>query len=113
MSREKLLSLSAKDFIEEDVEHLEDNLKKYKRELEEKEREKKRIKKQKEITKCHEIALKVNQLIDSDIDFTKHGWVSEASKIIGITSQKTRKWIEKNYPKLLKNCYKRNVIMGL
>ena len=88
----------AKDFIEEDVEHLEDNLKKYKRELEEKEREKKKIKKQKEITKCHEIALKVNQLIDSDIDFTKRGCIYKSSKIIGITPQKTRKWIERNYP---------------
>jgi very-short-patch-repair endonuclease len=101
----------AKDFIEEDVEHLEDNLKKHKRELEEKEKEKKRIKKQKEINeinKCHEIALNVNQLIDSDIDFTTFGWVNKASKIVGISSQQTRKWIKRNYPKLLEEAFSRN-----
>jgi len=61
-----------------------------------------------EINKCHEIALKVNRLIDSDIDFTIYGWINKVSRIINISPQKTRNWIEKNYPKILGNCYKRN-----
>lgn len=49
-------------------------------------------------------------MIDSDIDFNSYGWVGKASKIIGITPQKTRKWIERNYPKLLEEAFSRNNI---
>lgn len=82
----------AKDFIEEDIEHLEDNLENYRKELKEKER----INNQKKIDQCHETALKINALIDAKIDFSKWGCIQKASKIIGITPQKTRNWIIKN-----------------
>lgn len=35
------------------------------------------------------------------IDFSKHGCLTEASKMIGITPQKTRKFMERNFPDLL------------
>lgn len=53
-------------------------------------------------------AVIINELIDSDIDFTKFGWVKKASLIIGITPQKTRKWLSTNYPKLIENSYIRD-----
>lgn len=45
----------------------------------------------------------------SNIDFTKYGWVKQASVILKITPQKTRKFIEKNAPELLLNANKRKL----
>lgn len=42
-----------------------------------------------------------------EINFSRNGWVGEASKIIGISPQKTRKWIQNNAPELLENAFTR------
>jgi hypothetical protein len=42
-----------------------------------------------------------NKLKESNIDFGAWGWVSKASKIIGITPQKTSAWIARNCPEVL------------
>ncbi len=64
------------------------------------------IKKQKEldkIDKLHEIAIKVNKIIDSDIDFTKFGWVNKVNQI---TDQPNgRRWIKRWCPWLLEKSY--------
>lgn len=94
----------AKNFIEDDIEHLEDNLKKYYDEIKELER----IKKQKEldeIDNLHEIAIKVNKIIDSNIDFTKFGWSEQVNKITGQSNG--RRWIKRWCPWLLENAFKR------
>ena len=45
----------------------------------------------------------------SSIDFSKLGWVSEVAKLFGgISPTKARKYIEKHFPDIAKNCYKRN-----
>lgn len=59
------------------------------------------------VSMVQDIAIKINNLIDASIDFSKYGWVNEASKIINVSPQKTRKWIEKNCSELLINAYKR------
>lgn len=41
----------------------------------------------------------------ANIDYTKHGWVSKASKVLEISPQKTRKYIERNCPELLDNAH--------
>ena len=48
------------------------------------------------------------KLQNSNINFSKLGWVGQASKIIGITPQKVTKWMKRNLPNLYKTCYKRN-----
>ena len=56
----------------------------------------------------YEINLKRKaNVLSSDIDFTKHGWVQQTSILIGITPQKTRKWFEKNMPDILEQAFKR------
>jgi very-short-patch-repair endonuclease len=50
----------------------------------------------KEINKCHEIALKINMLKDSNIDFTKWGWVSKVSKLIKINRHKVKEFLIEN-----------------
>ena len=62
---------------------------------------KKQRKEQTKIDRLHEIAIKINDIIDSNIDFTKYGWVQKVSEILKISPQKTRKWIQRNYPELL------------
>lgn len=37
----------------------------------------------------------IKELINSDIDFNKHGWRVKASKIIGIKPQKVEKWMKR------------------
>jgi very-short-patch-repair endonuclease len=50
----------------------------------------------------------IQELLNSNIVFEKYGWVGEASKIIGITSQKVKKWMERYMPDFYKDrCYKR------
>lgn len=67
------------------------------------------IKKQKEldkIDKLHDIAIKVNKIIDSNIDFTKFGWVEQVNKITGQTN--SRRWIKRWCPWLLENTFIKN-----
>lgn len=71
-----------------------------------------KIEKQKAEEKKQKIKLeKINkikkELLDSDIDFQKYGWISKASKIIGITPQNTKKWIKKHLPNIYEESYKR------
>ena len=52
----------------------------------------------------------IERLIQSDINFTKYGWVIEASNIIGITPQKVNKWMKRFMPDFYDTiCYKRNL----
>lgn len=43
----------------------------------------------------------------SNINFMKLGWVEQASKIIGVTPQKTGCWIKRMDPEFYETCYKR------
>ena len=49
----------------------------------------------------------LEKLKNSDIDFTKIGWVNDASKIINITPQKVGNWLNKIDPEFYSKCYKR------
>jgi hypothetical protein len=51
--------------------------------------------------------LRIERLNKANIDTSKFGWVQKASEVIGITPQKTRSWIQKNYPSYLEYAYKR------
>jgi len=50
---------------------------------------------------------KKEEINQSQIDFTKHGWVQRVSQIIGITPQKTRAWLEKNMPEIIEQSFRR------
>ena len=43
----------------------------------------------------------------SNIDFSKFGWVKEVSKLFGISENKAGTYIAKNFPEFYKSCYKR------
>jgi len=59
--------------------------------------------------KCKPI---IKKLKNSDIDFSKYGWVGKASKIIGITSQKVNIWMERHMKNFYEEkCYKRKINM--
>lgn len=48
------------------------------------------------------------RLLNSNIDFSKIGWVGEASKIIGITPQKVNQWMKRNMLEFYNDkCFKR------
>lgn len=94
-----------KDFIEKDIIHLEDNLLQYQTECEEI-KKLKCAKENKKINDCYDIAVKVNKLIDSDIDFNKFGWVTKVNNYLNIVS--SRKWIKRWCPWLLEGSYIRN-----
>lgn len=49
----------------------------------------------------------ISQIKSADIDTRKLGWVAKVSKIIGITDQKTRKWLHRNFPEFLEGAYTR------
>lgn len=44
---------------------------------------------------------------NSNIDFTKFGWVKEISKLFGIAENKAGKYIKTNFPDFYKSCYAR------
>lgn len=44
-------------------------------------------------------------LLNSNIDFSKFGWVKQAGILLDITPQKTTLWIRRNLPDFYKNCY--------
>lgn len=39
-------------------------------------------------------------VINANIDFTQFGWCTKVSKVLGITPQKARPWMERNLPEL-------------
>lgn len=49
----------------------------------------------------------LEKLKSSDIDFTKIGWVNDASKIINVTPQKVGSWLNRIDPEFYSKCYKR------
>ena len=46
-------------------------------------------------------------VLTSNIDFSKFGWVGKVSKLTGITSQHTSKWVKRYIPQLYERCFKR------
>ena len=44
---------------------------------------------------------------ESNIDFTKYGWVKEIARLFGIAENKAGEYIKKNFPDFYKNCYVR------
>ena len=60
----------------------------------------------KNIEFAHDIALKVNEVIDT-VDMTKFGWVKKVSDIAGISPNKGRDWVSAWCPWLLDNAYTR------
>lgn len=59
--------------------------------------------------KARKIDDTINQLINSNINFSKYGWVNEASKIINITPQKVNDWMRRNmYDFWNEKTFKRN-----
>jgi hypothetical protein len=45
------------------------------------------------------------KIISSNINFTKSGWISEISKITGISRNRVKNWMKLNLPEIYKNCY--------
>lgn len=50
---------------------------------------------------------RVARLLKAEIDTTRFGWVQKASDAIGMSPQKTRKWIQSVYPEFLENSFER------
>lgn len=49
-------------------------------------------------------------ILQSNIDFSKYGWVQKVSKIIGITTPKVNQWMKKNMNDFYEeSCFKRAV----
>ena len=53
----------------------------------------------------------IDLVINSEIDFTKLGWVTKVGKIINQKPQKVKYWMERMMPDFYKKCYKRNAEM--
>lgn len=54
----------------------------------------------------------IKKIKDSDIDFTKQGWVKQVSKIIGISENKGGNWVKKNMNDFYnEKCWKRKTPM--
>ena len=50
----------------------------------------------------------IEKVVNSDIDFSKEGWVKKVSKIIGISENKGSKWMKRNMTEFYVNyCWKR------
>ena len=67
---------------------------------------------EKHINKVYAIYNKVMILLESDIDFTKFGWVKYASKIIEIdgvnVGKNVGRWMKKYVPEFYKQCFNRS-----
>lgn len=51
---------------------------------------------------------KKEKLLNSNIDFSKFGWVTEASNLIDVRHQEMKEWMKKNMPDFYeKNCFKK------
>ena len=46
------------------------------------------------------INLRIKQIEESDIDFSKKGWILKASRLTGISRNRIRKWLKDNMPNL-------------
>jgi very-short-patch-repair endonuclease len=54
---------------------------------------------------------KINKLINSNIDFTKFGWVQKASELIGMKPQKINKWMKKYLLEFYQNnCFHKHLL---
>ena len=53
------------------------------------------------IRKEEKINLRINQIKESDIDFSKNGWITKASNLTGISRNRIRKWLKDNIPDLI------------
>jgi len=52
------------------------------------------------------------KVLESDIDFSKFGWVTKVSKVLNISPQKVNKWMKRYLPDFYENkCFKRNILM--
>ena len=50
----------------------------------------------------------VNMIIESNIDFSKYGWVNEVAKLTGLKTQKVNKWMKKHMIDFYNDkCFKR------
>jgi hypothetical protein len=49
----------------------------------------------------------LDNLKNSDIDFNKFGWVSKASKIIGVKDQVVNRWLKRIDPEFYSKCFKK------
>lgn len=65
-------------------------------------------KKRKEENKKEKLKELIQTVIDSDIDFSKFGWVEKVSKLLNKRSQKMSAWMKKNMPDFYEEkCFKR------
>ena len=70
---------------------------------------KEEIEKNKEVKKQN-IEIKINLILNSNIDFSKIGWIKEVTKILNITSPKVSKWMKRNMLEFYENnCFKRKI----
>lgn len=53
------------------------------------------------------IKKRIELVLNSNIDFTKFGWATKLSKILGISSQKTSLWVKTHMIDFYKRCFKR------
>ena len=54
------------------------------------------------------VLFQTEKIINSNIDFSKEGWVKKVSKIIGISENKGSKWMKRNMTEFYVNyCWKR------
>lgn len=58
-------------------------------------------------TKLENDTLKLMALKNSDIDFSKFGWVTKAARIIGIKAQKAGPWLMRMDAEFYSKCYQR------
>jgi very-short-patch-repair endonuclease len=49
----------------------------------------------------------IEEILKSDINFSRKGWVKQVSKIINISENKGGQWVKKNMPDFYKTCWKR------
>lgn len=50
---------------------------------------------------------RIDMILNSGVDFSKHGWVTKIAKIIGIREQKVGQWMKVHMNEFYNNCYKR------
>lgn len=82
-----------------------------KKKLEEKKLKKQKTKKEYKCEKFLSLKEERWQMIEnSNIDFSKFGWVKEASKLFGVNASKAGLYIKKHYPEFYKTCFVRQKI---
>jgi len=59
--------------------------------------------------RCYVVKQQIQQVLNSNIDFSKYGWVTKASKVIKITPQKVKGWMKRfMFDFYEQKCFKRN-----